>query len=117
MKVKSGGGITSNKYVTDRKGKQEPVAHRASPAGVAQQGMATAFHKEALIQGQGYQPYGPKDHTAQGPGANRTIYRSGTQGTHGPGAKGETNRAPDPPATKPGRDILSDYGPEIRKGR
>jgi hypothetical protein len=39
MKVKSGGGITSNKYVTCRSGgKVEPVTHKANVASVAQQG-------------------------------------------------------------------------------
>jgi hypothetical protein len=44
----------------------------------------------------------------------RTIYPSGSQLMHGKPNPGEVNRAPDPPATTPGRDILRDYGPERR---
>lgn len=111
----TGGGIGSNKYVTSKAGKQEPVAHKANPGGVAQLGRAVQFKKEEPTSGQGYQPYGPKDHTAQGPGANRVIHKSGSQGLHGPVAQGEQNKVVDVPATKPGRDILSDYGPDYRR--
>jgi hypothetical protein len=126
MKIESGGGITSNKYVTSSKYKSEPVAQKASPAGAAQQGMATQFRKEPLIQGHGYEPgkmaaTGVGKATARpdtpGPGSGRTTYASGSQGSYGPAARGETNRAPDPPATKPGVDILSQFGPEVRRGR
>jgi hypothetical protein len=44
-----------------------------------------------------------------GPGADRTIYRSGSQGQHGPVRQGEG-------ASAGRRDILSEYGPES-KGR
>ena len=125
--IKSGGGINSNKTVQSRSGgKVEPKAKAANVAGVAQQGMATAFKKEPLTQGKGYEPSpmaptgapGKYNAATQGPGSQRTIYRSGTQSQYGPNAPNAVNRAPDPPATAPGRDILSDYGPEASgKGR
>jgi hypothetical protein len=90
MKIKSGGGITSNKLVQSKNWKREPIANKASPAGSAQQGMATQFRKEPLIQqGKGYNPSGVpatgianarKGHEGPGPGGGgRTIYGSGSQ--------------------------------------
>jgi hypothetical protein len=89
MKVKSGGGITSNKYRTSSKYKSEPIAHKASPAGAAQQGMATQFRKEPLQAGKGYNPPGVpatgianarQGHAGVGPGGgSRVIYGSGSQ--------------------------------------
>jgi hypothetical protein len=57
---------------------------------------ATLGNAKALAVGKG------------GPGADRTIYRTGTQGTHGPVVQG--------PA-RPARDILSEFGPESRLRR
>jgi hypothetical protein len=122
--AKSGGGITSNKYKTSKSGqKVEPVTHKGNPAGVAQQGMALAFKREPITQGKGYEPSkmgptgvkGSYNAATQGPGSQRTVYGSGSQGTYGKVNPGEVNRAPDPPATAPGRDILSDYGPEMKR--
>jgi hypothetical protein len=87
VKVRSGGGITSNKYVTSKSMKAEPVSQKGNPAEVAQQGMATAFRKEPVIAGQGYMPekMGKVDRpsyrgpTEAGPGSNRVIYPAGTQ--------------------------------------
>jgi hypothetical protein len=63
MKIKSGGGITSNKTVQSKSGwKQEPKPHAMSPAGVGQQGAATAFKKEPLEMGPGYRT-GPQQPT------------------------------------------------------
>jgi hypothetical protein len=50
-----------------------------------------------------------------GPGAGRTVYQRGMQAQHGSAAAGSRNAAPDVPATKPGRDILNDYGPNRRR--
>jgi hypothetical protein len=112
MKIKSGGGIQSNKYVTSRKYKSEPIAHKASPAGAAQQGMAVQFRKEPLQAGKGYEPakVGPtgianarQGHSGPGPGGGgRTIYGSGSQ-------------SPTPPARPigPTKDTLAEFGPEI----
>jgi hypothetical protein len=89
MKIKSGGGIKSRVVSHVREPKKEPIPHRASPAGAAQQGMATQFQKEPLQQGTGYQPGkmgstgiagARQGHAGPGPGGgNRTIYRSGSQ--------------------------------------
>ena len=89
MRIKSGGGITSNKYVTSKGGqKVEPVSKAMSPAGVGQQGISTAFAKSPIEQGPGYSPgkmpstgiaqakYNP---ATTGPGSLRTTYRSGSQ--------------------------------------
>jgi len=57
MRIKSGGGITSNKYVTSRSSqKVEPVTHRGNVAGVAQTGLSHAFKPEPMFQGKGYEP-------------------------------------------------------------
>jgi hypothetical protein len=104
--ILSGGGITSNKYRTSKEGqKVEPTARAANVAGVAQQGMATAFKKEPLVQGKGYEPakMGAVDRpsykgpTEAAPGSNRTIYPSGLQ-------------AKTPPAREmePGRDVFNE---------
>jgi len=123
-KIVSGGGINSNKVVQSKSGgKLEPVTHKANVASVAQQGLAVQFPKQPLEAGRGYKPkaMGPTgapgkfNAAAQGPGSGRTIDLSGSQSTYGPVARGETNRAPDVPGTAPGRDILSDYGPEVRR--
>jgi len=115
--IKSGGGINSNKVVQSRSGvKVEPVSKAGNVADVAQQGLATAFRKEPITQGQGYTP-GKMPATGianarQGPagagpgGYGRTIYRSGSQG-------------PTPPAREmpTGRDTLSEYGPDSATAR
>jgi hypothetical protein len=112
MKMKttgrSGSGLNSRQVKHVQKGKAEPISHKGNVAGVAQQGIAAPFVKAPITQGQGYQPYGPKDHTKAGPGAMRTIYKSGSQGTHGPVNPGIPKPAP--------KDILSMYGPEKSKG-
>jgi len=110
--IKSGGGILSNKTVQSRSGgKVEPKTQAGNVAGVAQQGMATAFKKEPLIQGKGYET-GPMPATGianatKGPagaapgGMGRTIYKSGSQ-------------SPTPPAREmpAGRNTLAEFGPD-----
>jgi hypothetical protein len=110
--ILSGGGIQSRQYVTSRSGvKVEPEAKAASAAGVAQQGLSTAFKKEPLFEGRGYTPkeMAPTgiansrfNSAASGPGSGRTIYSSGSQ-------------SPTPTARPmpPGRDTLSEYGPDV----
>jgi hypothetical protein len=111
MKIKSGGGITSNKYRTSKAPKVEPIAKKASPAGVNQMGVSTAFKKEPVISGQGYTPakVGPTGigkatvrPDVPGPGSGRTTYASGSQGATPPAKEMEK-----------GRDILSEYGKDI----
>jgi hypothetical protein len=115
MKVKSGGGITSNKYKTSKAGqKVEPRAHRANIPAVADQGLAVQYRKAPLQQGpgSGYEPAkmgstgiagARQGHAGAGPGGgNRTIYKSGSQ-------------SPTPPAhgMSPGRDTLAEFGPDL----
>ena len=108
--ARTGGGYGSSEHTEAKKGKQEPVTHKGNPAGVAQQGISTAFRKEPITSGQGYQPYGPKDHTMQGLGAGRTIAKSGSQGLYSSSGK----KMPMPSEPMPsGRDILSEYGRDI----
>jgi|SRR5215831_6080610 len=111
MKIKSGGGYDSRVVKHSTGYKTEPVPHKASPAGAAQQGLATQFRKEPLQAGRGYsqgpmKPTGIANATynaaTSGPGSGRAIYRSGSQ-------------SPTPPAREmpAGREILGSYGPEI----
>jgi hypothetical protein len=129
-KARSGGGITSNKYVTGKYGKVEPKAKAMSVERVAQFGEAIAgFRAPNLIEGRGYepQPCGPTGigrATRGGPGpgpggGNRITYGAGSQGLYQPVAKGQTNRSPDPSSTgSRGRDIIREFGPDAPgKGR
>jgi len=112
MKIKSGGGITSNKYTTSKSGqKVEPKSRAMSPEAVGQQGAALAFARKPLEQGPGYTPgkmaatgiaNAHKGPAGAGPGGyGRTIYKSGSQ-------------SPTPVAhgMAPGRDTMAEYGPE-----
>jgi hypothetical protein len=114
--IRSGGGISSNKTVRSKSSwKTEPFSKAGNVAGVAQQGMATAFKKEPLTQGRGYEPGkmaatgapGQYNSALQGPGSQRTVYRSGSQAEYNPG--------PQPMRTNPmptGRDTLAEFGPD-----
>jgi hypothetical protein len=97
----TGGGYDSRQHMKTTRGKSEPVSHKGNVAGIADQGMSVAYKKEEIRGGPntGYQPYGPKDHTKQGPGAMRTIHRAGSQ-----------QPTPRAEPMKPGRDTLSEYG-------
>lgn len=116
MRVKSGGGINSNKTVQSRSGvKVESKTHAGNVAGVAQQGMATAFKKEPLTQGRGYEPAamgptgvrGTYNSATQGPGSQRTVHPKGSQAEYNPGPQPMTSRPM--PA---GRNTMAEYGPE-----
>jgi hypothetical protein len=90
MKGKAGGGIRSNKLVNRPDGKREPRPTAISPSAVAQLGSSLAFKGSALAMGKGYQtPVGPTSPMGQGPGANRTVHRCGSQATHGQPNRGE----------------------------
>jgi hypothetical protein len=116
MPNKPAGGLGSRQVVKSRAPKVEPIPHKVSVAAVSQLGEAVAFKPEPLTAGRGYaEPQGPTSNMGQGPGANRVLYgQSGTQRTYGPTRGGEPDRAPDIPGTKPGKDILRDYGPESK---
>ena len=109
----TGGGYGSRPVSHVKTGKTEPIPHKASPAGAAQQGMSVQFRKEPLQEGRGYEPskmsstgiaQAKYNAATTGPGSLRTTYRSGSQ-------------APTPPAEPmpAGRDTLSEYGPERRR--
>ena len=108
-KLGSGGG--SNKLVAPGVKTGSP-SRKSSPGAADQLGQSTAFKKEVVNSGPGYNAAKFGNEAALnvgkgGPGAGRTIMRSGSQGTHGAVAG-----APRPP----GRDILSQFGPEKSKG-
>ena len=86
--------------------KAEPKPHRASPAGASQLGQQVAYEKDQLLsRGGGYaNPVGPTDNVAAvGVGGGRDIHPSG--GQHGL----TTRQLPE------GKDILSEFGPEIKR--
>jgi hypothetical protein len=116
-KARSGGGITSNKLVTTRAPKAEPRARAQSPSAVSKLGAMQGNHATGqgrnvnvpppkLDAGRGYQPpSGPTDNVAAvGVGGGRTVYRSGSQGS-----------TPVARPMPPGRDILSEFGPESKR--
>jgi hypothetical protein len=105
MKMKSGGGggYGSRPVSHSHQGKSEPISHKGNPAGVGQIGLQHAFKPEPVTKGRGYEPLkGVADNTKVGPGAGRTIYRSGSQ-------------QPTPPAREmpKGRDTLAEFGRDI----
>jgi hypothetical protein len=108
-KARSGGGITSNKLVQSKAPKIEPRSKAMSPETVAQLGAATAFQKKPLEMGPGLQgPVGPTNNLVNGPkGQGRNVHHCGSQGLQGSPAPGHS---PQP------KDILSEYGPDRRKG-
>ena len=105
----TGGG--SNKFVqpsirtgTGSKG--------SSPAAAAQIGASTAFRKDQVDAGPAYNPTKYGNEVALnvgkgGPGTGRNVMPCGSQGSHGPINPGNS---------APAKDILSEYGPDKRKG-
>jgi hypothetical protein len=78
----TGGGIDGRNVVHTKAPKREPVAHAISPGAVSRFGsmVGEGTPHKALYSGQGYgAPVGPTDNMGQGPGANREIYRAGSQ--------------------------------------
>jgi hypothetical protein len=110
-----GGGIGSSVVRQSPLGKTaKPSANAISPKGVSQIGSNMGDHAtgsgkilrkavEPLSAGRGYStPVGPANSLNTGPkGQGRTVMRSGSQ--QGTAA---------PKAMSPGRDILSDFGPD-----
>ena len=108
----TGGGIQGNKNVNV--GVRTGAPRKGSSPGAADQiGQSTAFQKDQIDAGRGYNAsqLGNALATNVGkgaPGAGRTLYgQCGSQGSYGPVAG-----TPRPPS----RDILSEFGPEKRKG-
>jgi hypothetical protein len=96
----TGGGILSRQTAHYRDRKTEPVTHAVSPGAVSRQGavVGVGTPHEALYQGKGYStPVGPSDNMAAGPGANRMVMKSGSQGQHGSAVSGVAR----PGANKP----------------
>jgi len=104
----------SSKVVHSQAPKTEPKANAINPGGAAQLGSKALAPKYAtpLEAGRGYSPpVGPSNNLGVGPGAGRTVMKSGSQGTHGSPAQGEAGMqgGPDrgprailgPPGSKP----------------
>ena len=116
----SGGGITSNKLVRPGVRTGPASTNKIDPRGVSQYGYATGsrIHKSgsygtentALPVNVGTAPQVPMGNQVAlnvkggGPGAGRTVMRTGSQSRHGAPVQGST---PTP------RDILSEYGREV----
>lgn len=103
MSKLTGGGILGNKVSHVKAFKQEPIAHAVSPAATSQLGSALGYRGPELYSGAGYSPPAPPA-CEVGVGGGRTVSKSGSQGFHGEAAGQRPG---------PGRDILSEYGPEI----
>jgi hypothetical protein len=117
--VRSGGGLQSLKTKQVREATREkPATHKVSEEAAGQLGASVGFRAPTLYQSHGFQPVRHGNELATnvgkgGPGAGRTVHRSGSQGTHGSVSQGVKDWAPDVPATgSKGPDIHSMYGPE-----
>jgi hypothetical protein len=117
-KINSGGGLTSNKLVRPNVRTGPASTNKIDPRGVSQYGYATGStlkqagsftgKNSALPVNAGTTTQVPMGNAvarnvgAGGPGAGRTIHRTGTQMMHGQ------------PVGSPvqGREILGSYGPE-----
>ena len=120
-KAKSGGGALMNKNVKPGVRWGDDKLNKVSPKGTSQLGTAVDPKVvEPLIEGRAkdFVELGNKvalNVGKGGPGTGRDVHPSGSQQQWGSARKGEPNTAPDVPASKPGRDILSQYGGEGRK--
>ena len=87
-KTHSGGGRTP---VHASAPKVEPKARAMSPGAVSQLGAHVGRQRavEPLVAGPGYKPPVGPTQSGVGPGAGRTVHRSGSQGQQGPVAPGE----------------------------
>jgi hypothetical protein len=112
MSHEPGGGIASKNVVHSRNPKTEPVAKAVRPGEADYLGQALAYEPPDLYDGEGYNAPPRSTPWSVGVGVGREVMSSGSQGHHGPARQGEPDRAPDVPATRGGRDILKDYGPE-----
>jgi len=126
-RIRSGGGLTSNKVKNVRQATREMPRVRgvnvvaANQAGEMQGNHSTdrgdfPFKREPLYAGPSFQPV-PLGNTLTnnvgkgGPGAGRTLYgQAGTQCMTGKPAQGVPNTSPDIPATARSERSLSDKG-------
>ena len=107
-KLGTGGG--NNKLVSP--GVRTGTGSKGSSPGAADQlGQSVAFRKDQVDARPGYNPtkYGNEValNSKSAPGQGRTIHGCGSQGTHG---------SVNPGNSAPARDILSEFGPDKRKG-
>jgi hypothetical protein len=104
----AGGGIGSNKLVTKPQPKTEPLAKAVMPGRADMQGQALAFDPGPLYSGKGFNSTkaGQANSMVSGPGGGRTVMRSGSQATHGPVNSGSHREGA-------GKDILSEFGPDV----
>ena len=116
MANKPAGGYGSKQIVTKPQPKREPLARAVDPSSVSYMGQSLAFRPGPLYTGTGLnsQKAGQANSMVVGVGGGRTVMKSGTQHTYGAPRQPEPDRAPDVPGAKPGRDILSQYGPESK---
>ena len=95
-RAKSGGGLTSNKFVNTGVKAGPPRTNVVSPASASQLGQSVAFKRDPLPIGTASQvPMGNDCALRVGkgsPGADRTIHKSGSQSMHGPVNRGESER-------------------------
>jgi hypothetical protein len=92
-KIKSGGGITSNKFVQPNIRTGSPNKG-SSPGSADQIGQSVAFKREEVERGRAYPGTKLGNEVALnigkgGPGAGRTTHPCGSQGRHGPPVAGE----------------------------
>src|SRR5262249_52455918 len=92
-RAKSGGGITSNKFVQPGIKTGQPNKG-TSPAAADQLGQSVSFKREQVEMGRAYP--GTKlgnevalNVGAGGPGKGREVFKSGSQSLHGPVNRGE----------------------------
>jgi hypothetical protein len=96
MKAKSGGGITMNKNVSP--GIRTGSPNKATSPGAADQiGQTVAFKREQCDIGQAHNASQLGNAKALdvgkgGPGAGRTVMRSGSKSMYGPPNRGESPR-------------------------
>jgi hypothetical protein len=91
MPAKSGGGINMNKVTHVRSPKVEPTSHAVSQGAVSRLGNMVGVgtpHRSLYNFTKTSSPFGATDNTAQGPGANRVVMKSGSQGQHGSAVSG-----------------------------
>jgi hypothetical protein len=100
MANRTGGGANSRVVGNYRDRKTEPVTRAVSLGAVSRLGgmVSTDTPHKTLYQGGGYStPIGPSDNMKAGPGANRMVMKSGSQGQHGSAVSGQAR----PGANKP----------------
>jgi hypothetical protein len=99
------GGLHSNKTIHKPQPKVEPKARTVNVEATSQLGVKVAFEKPMLMRGAGYvPPQGPTNNLISGPGAGRTVYKSGSE--HG--------LVKNPQPLEPGRSLFE--GPKVKLG-